>query len=422
MSPSPRLWRVQSSVVARFFNPNNILKVSGSPAFPLFLALLLVELAALVCVFLLRHRLYLLPSLRNRCKESPHTASLPRISVVLTACDRADALAKNIPLLLEQDYPRFEVIVVNNASTDETKELLERMAWEDERLRHTFVPDTTRYIDRRKLAITLGIRASRGEWVVLTEADCRPDSRHWLQRMVSRMGEGRDFVLGYANYEDDGSRMARRAVFERLKRHLLYAAAAWSGRAIGGDGCNLAVRRAWFLENNGFKDSLAVPLGADDLLVSALARRGNAAPCLHPEAVVRQELPVCEVLRNSRVHRREVMRHTGRRSAMYRYADGAASLLSSLFLLSAIVYVAWRVVDCLADGAYPLASLLMDIPLLLLLSAFFALPVWCLRRTTTAIGERPFGLIVCFYDFMQPFRNLSHKWKRRCWRHEFVRK
>ncbi len=393
-----------------------------SSTFSLFSALLLVEVVAVIGAFVFRHRLYLLPYLRSRRKTSPSAASFPRISVVVTACDRADALAKNIPLLLAQDYPRFEVIVVNNASKDETKELLERMAWEDERLRHTFVPDTTRYIDRQRLAITLGIRAARGEWVVLTGADCHPESPLWLQRMAAAMGEGRDFVLGYANYEDDGSRMARRAVFERLKRHISYAAAAWSGRAIGGDGCNLAVRRAWFLENNGFKDSLAVPLGAEELLVSALARRRNAEPCLHPEAVVRQALPSRETLRSNRVHRREVLRHAGRRSALYRYAEGAASLFPAVFLLASVAYVAWRIASCLSAATYPLSALLMDIPQALLLLAFFVLPIWCLRKTTNAIGERPFGVIVCIYDILQPLRHLRHKWKRHRQRHEYAKR
>ena len=115
-------------------------------------------------------------------KEEVHFGrELPPLSVVICARNESENLRRNLPTILKQDYPDFEVIVINDGSTDESEDLLSALEEEYPNLYHSFTPDSARYISRKKLALTLGIKASKHDWLVFTEADCAPVSNQWLR-------------------------------------------------------------------------------------------------------------------------------------------------------------------------------------------------------------------------------------------------
>ena len=111
-----------------------------------------------------------------RKEETHFSRELPPLSVILCARNEADNLRKILPAILEQDYPQFEVIVINDASTDETEDVLGYMEEKYPHLYHSFTPDSARYISHKKLALTLGIKASKHDWLVFTETNCMPAS------------------------------------------------------------------------------------------------------------------------------------------------------------------------------------------------------------------------------------------------------
>ena len=108
---------------------------------------------------------------------------LPPLTVVIAAHNQAPALRRHLPVILNQDYARFEVIVIDMASTDETKDVLERLELQYAYLRHTHTPSSARDISVQRLALTLGFRAAAYDWVVMTRPDCEPISPHWLTRI-----------------------------------------------------------------------------------------------------------------------------------------------------------------------------------------------------------------------------------------------
>ena len=119
-------------------------------------------------------------------KEEVHfSRELPPLSVILCARNEAENLRKILPAILEQDYPQFEVIVINDASTDETEDILGMMEEKYPHLYHSFTPDSARYISHKKLALTLGIKASKHDWLVFTETNCMPASNQWLKIMAN---------------------------------------------------------------------------------------------------------------------------------------------------------------------------------------------------------------------------------------------
>jgi len=389
--------------------------------------------AALLTAYLCRWRDYTLPArIAGKQPALAEEAPVPTLpdepkklcSVVIPVHDQGNFLEENLPAMLEQDFPagRYEVIVADEASTDHTADVLKRMEEAYPHLRHTFVPPSARFIPRLKLAISLGIRAARSPWVVLTMADCRPIGRKWLRTMAVHFTDGADFVSGYATYINDGSRTARRAIFENLQHLLMAFSAAHNGKAIGANVCNLAVRKEAFIEKRGFADSLTVGVGEGDLLVDALAEKGRTRLELSPEAMVRRQLPSREELAAERLCRRQTMLALGRRGKLYHLRQAAATW-ALYTLLAAVAARLMLLARHTAGGmAYEPENLYCDVPLLLLFLTGIVLPVCLLRRGTNSLGERKFGPSTVHYEFWQPWRNLVLRFRRWTHRHDFSRK
>ena len=134
---------------------------------------------------------------RKQRKEDTSDAnapSLPPLSVIIVTKDSGEALNRNLPQILEQDYPKFEVIVVNDKSAGEDEDILKRLSEKYPNLYHTFIPGTARYVSRKKLGMAMGIRASKYEWVVTTEPYCHPTSKNWLRSLAREMTPDTDKI------------------------------------------------------------------------------------------------------------------------------------------------------------------------------------------------------------------------------------
>lgn len=113
-------------------------------------------------------------NIADKKNELHFTKELPPLSVIICARNESANLRQFLPAILEQDYPQFEVIVINDGSTDESEEVLSTFEEKYQHLYHSFTPESARYISRKKLALTLGIKASKYDWLVFTEANCNP--------------------------------------------------------------------------------------------------------------------------------------------------------------------------------------------------------------------------------------------------------
>ena len=206
------------------------------------------------------------------------------ISIVICARNESDRLQEYLSEVLQQDYPDFEVIVVDDNSTDNTADVLRRLLEEfPERLRLFNVEQKTQ--PGKKQALSLGIHAARHECLVFTDADCRPASRNWLHHMAVPLAEKQtEIVLGYGPLLPAPGLLNRWARFETTMVALQYFSLARAGRPYMGVGRNLAWRRPLFERAGGFEAHRDLASGDDDLLINAVARPDNTACCLHPEA------------------------------------------------------------------------------------------------------------------------------------------
>jgi cellulose synthase/poly-beta-1,6-N-acetylglucosamine synthase-like glycosyltransferase len=122
------------------------------------------------------------------------------VSVVICARNEAENLTNHLPLILEQDYPNFEVVVVNDCSDDDSQHILEKFQEKYPHLKATLIKHDEKFTHGKKLALTVGIKAATNEWLLLTDADCKPESDQWLSTMQRSFTDTDNIVLGYGGY------------------------------------------------------------------------------------------------------------------------------------------------------------------------------------------------------------------------------
>ena len=206
------------------------------------------------------------------------------VSIIVCARNEASNLRKNLPLILEQDYPEFEVIVVNDRSEDETEEILKELATNYNNLRVSGVRNDPMFTHGKKLALTLGIKASCYDWLLLTDADCQPAGKNWLYRMQQNFAPDIDIVLGYGGYKKGKGIINLLVRFETLFTAMQYLGMAAAGKTYMGVGRNLAYRKTLFFNNRGFASHSNLYSGDDDLFVNETANSTNTAVEMHPES------------------------------------------------------------------------------------------------------------------------------------------
>lgn len=242
--------------------------------------------------------------------ETGNDAQLPPLSVVMTIQDDAEAVEKNLPLFLEQDYPNeFRVIVVDESANEYTRDILKQLKARYAHLYTTFIPETSHYLSRRKLALTLGIKAAKTEWMVLTDIHCCPANDQWLRSMAKEADDQHDIVLGLTCYDEETPGYWR---FDRLMTNCYQMRRALSGTAYRYDGRALAFRHSKFMSNNGFLHNLMYLRGEYDFLVNEHAEAGRAAVSVQPATRLVQERPSKKAWDYDHLYYLESRRHMSR--------------------------------------------------------------------------------------------------------------
>lgn len=240
--------------------------------------------------------------------SGPATPCRP-VSVIVVADNNAEDLRANLDSLLSQDYePGYEVIVVVDKDEDGTGDFLKAYG-KRPNLYTTFVPDSSRYMSRRKLAITLGVKAAKNELILLTDATCRPVSDKWISVMASRLDEGTDIVMGYSNYIHEAGLFK---VFYRFHCEYSNFREACNGAAYGMAGNNIMFRKDVFMAGNGFQGNLKYLRGEYGFLVNKYAGHGNAAVETSCEGRVEDRVPTRKECHSVNLFYRETRRHLDR--------------------------------------------------------------------------------------------------------------
>ena len=215
-------------------------------------------------------------------KSNPKRIS---ISVIVCAKNEGENVAKYIPLLAEQDYPDFEIILIDDASSDNTLEIFEEFEKQYSNIRLVKVKNNEAFWGNKKYALTLGIKSSKKDYLIFTDADCYPVSKNWITTMSSQFTMQKTIVLGYGGYEKVANSFLNKIIrFETLLTAVQYFSWGKIGKPYMGIGRNLAYKKEEFFNVNGFISHIQVRTGDDDLFINQVSNSKNTAICYSPES------------------------------------------------------------------------------------------------------------------------------------------
>lgn len=197
------------------------------------------------------------------------------VSVIICARNEAENLDNFLPSILEQKYPEYEVIVVNDCSEDSSYDILGKYLMKYPHLKVSTINKDPKFTHNKKLAQFIGIKAAKYEILLFTDADCRPESDKWLNAMASNFDDETTFVLGYGGYLNKRGFINRFIRYDSMTIAMQYLGMAIRGIPYMGVGRNLAYRRSLFFANKGYGPHNQLASGDDDLIVNANATSEN---------------------------------------------------------------------------------------------------------------------------------------------------
>lgn len=325
-------------------------------------------------------------------------ATYPPLSVIIFAKNESENIRKYLPGILEQDYPKFEVIVINDGSTDESEDTLSALEEKYSHLYHTFTPDTTRYVSRKKLALTLGIKASKYDWLVFTDANCQASSRNWLKLMARNFTPTTDIVLGYSDYEPSKKWFHKKVAFDNLFSAMRYLGYALMRKPYMGIGRNMAYRKEMFFKNKGFSSHLNLQKGDDDLFINEIATRNNTRVETSTDSIMRMQ-PI-EYRKQWKEEKVSYMATSQYYHGIQKYMLGFETLSRLLFYATGIVLIVLGILSC--------QWILLGSACLIYLFRFIMQAV-IINKTAKDFGEKRYYFTLPIFDIAQPLWSLRFK-------------
>ncbi len=207
------------------------------------------------------------------------------VSVIICAHNELKNLKQNLSLFLTQDFEDYEVILVNDRSNDGSRDWLTRQVDIYSHLKVISIEETPINFNPKKYALTIGIEKAKNDIILLSDADCQPASRYWVDRMSRSFKKSTSIVLGASLYKKEKGFLNQFIRFETLQTALLYLSFAFKKEPYMGVGRNLAYRKSFFKENNGFQNLSSIMGGDDDLWVNRNSNQINTEICTDPESL-----------------------------------------------------------------------------------------------------------------------------------------
>lgn len=208
-------------------------------------------------------------------KQAAKSTEMQPVSIIVCAHDEEENLRELVPMLLQQNYPQFEIIVVEDRCNDGTYDYLLQATKDYSLLKMVRVVNKPEHVNGKKFGLTLGIKAAKYDWVLLTDADCRPESADWIQQMTSSIQPATKIVVGFSPYFKIAGFLNTFIRFESFLTGIQMIGFALLGKPYMGVGRNLLYHKSLFLENKGFNAHLGITGGDDDLFVNQHATSKN---------------------------------------------------------------------------------------------------------------------------------------------------
>ena len=375
------------------FSPIEII-LAGATTF-LFLLVLLY----LLIVFTRPRRF-----LKKQSVTDEEKKQLP-VSVIIYACGQTESLRDNLPAFLSQDYPDYEVIVANDGSDSDSDELLRTIEQSESRLYHTNIPDETRYLSRKKLALTLAVKAAKHEILLFTEADCAPASEHWISEMCGDYDDKTSLVLGFSRYSSGKGFFNKLVAYDNLLNAVRQFASAIKHKTYAGNGRNLSYRKSLFFKHKGYYQSLNLHAGADDLFVNEASTRENTRVMLQADSFTEYHDMEAVTFKDINIGR----------MATEKYYRGVSLTFHRFFTFLGVLLFPAVAVLTLVIGLF--GNWMISIWAGLLLVIRFVVKAILLHRNARLFGQKPHTFWLIIFDWYHPlydfYLHLYHQSKKK---------
>lgn len=330
------------------------------------------------------------------------------VSVIVYCDDNPSGLEKLLKSLMTQRYGApYEVIVVNDGSSESVKDVFNIMSQEYHNLYQTFIPGEAHNLSRRKLAMTLGVKAARNNHLLFLNSSSTISSPHWLSAMARHFASGKEVVIGHAVYDksEDLSVGKRLRSFDTAADAVTYLSAALAGRPYRGHLENMGFDRVLFFRRNGFAGSLNLHNGIDDIFIGEIATGDNTAVELSSDSIVtlRGESP-------RRAHRRWKRAHRFTGKYVPRRERRMFGLCSALLWTGSLT--------ALGSALLSLPNLLPAVVAVIIGAAVWIVVARAWRRTIIALWGRRLALTLPWLVMTRPFYNMYYGLVARRHRHE----
>lgn len=285
----------------------------------------------------------------------PENNQVP-VSVVICAKNEAKNLSENLKFVLNQKYSEFEVVVVDDCSTDSTSELVKGFQENYSFLK--LIQLKNKVSDSKRNALKTGILASSHQLILLTDADCRPASKNWISIMSSQLSTSKSCVLGYSPYIAFPSFLNFIIQFETLQTASLYISKAIENKAYMSVGRNVMYTKQLFLDNENFENEKHLISGDDDMLIQNIEDPSKITVSLNSDSFV-----LSQPKRNWKSWWKQKLRHY---STSYHYKSSSQLFLGLYHFFHALFWVSFLLLIFsqfpeIAFGAFMLTILFKSI-------------------------------------------------------------
>lgn len=288
----------------------------------------------------------------------------PPVSIILAEHDCSNYLKHVLPQYLTQDYPtEYQVIVVVDQSDTESEDYLKQLREKYPNLYYTLLPDSSRYVSRKKAGMTLGIKAAKYEWLLFADVNCAPTSDRWLAAVASHCDDNHNMVLGMTPYASETPAYYR---FEHLRTMLYHLRSAQRGMAFSTNQSLLMIRRSDFFEQSGFLGNLEYARAEFEFLVNKFAKDGKCAIAIEPEARMEQQEPSDEYLKMKRLFAIDALKDLERAGSFKSLYKADLYVMHLFNFLTFIAVVCGVILTCLqmAPESVPMLKLPEQLPLM----------------------------------------------------------
>lgn len=283
-------------------------------------------------------------------KQPSANGQQPSVSVVMVVHNEAEFLKSSLPYLLEQDYPDYEIVIVDYTSTDDTRYVLRVCSENYPNLKPILFPHDVNMFQGKKYPLSIGIKSATKDVILLTEAESVPRSFDWVSQMMKGYCGDTQIVMGCNIVKSNGTLLGAFQQYENMTYNASYIGAMAMGNPFTATGRNLSFRRDFFFKQGGFISHYSIPDGADDLFVNANANSRNSSVVLSSDAfVVSEPRSSFRLWHQDRSHRLYTRRYYGLKDKLMLafYPLSQFVFLASLVLLLVFQLFPWQLLVAL---------------------------------------------------------------------------